>query len=332
MILVTLYGRKDCHLCDEAKAELDSLQTTIPHKLLVLDIDSDPKLLQEFALEIPVVSVGPFRLKAPFTRQDLQVMLSAAQDRERHIDMVEQSPRLAEVRQGRSWTRADGFNLWLSRHYMSFFNLLVFLYLGFAFLAPVLMKINLERPANLLYKAYGLVCHQLAFRSFFLFGEQLYYPRMAAGLTAVMSFAEVTGMSEDNEAQAIFAARNYVGSEQVGYKIALCQRDIAIYGGILLFGLLFSLTGMRIKSIPWYVWLALAIVPIGLDGFSQLLSQPPLNFLPYRESTPFLRVLTGFMFGFFTAWFGYPMVEETMQDTRKLMEEKWHRFHRATAG
>jgi uncharacterized membrane protein len=115
----------------------------------------------------------------------------------------------------------------------------------------------------------------------------------------------------------------------MGYKIALCQRDIAIYGGILLFGLLFSVTGMRLKSIPWYLWLALAIVPIGLDGLSQLLSQPPLGFFPFRESTPFLRVLTGFLFGFFTAWFGYPMVEETMRDTRQLMEDKRRRFTRA---
>jgi uncharacterized membrane protein len=332
MIQVTLYGRKDCHLCDDAKSDLDALQATIPHRLLVLDIDNDPKLLHEFALEIPVVATGPFRLKAPFTRQDLQVMLSAAQDRERHINMVENSPRLAEARLGQTWNRTDGFNLWISRHYMALFNLVVFLYLGFAFLAPVLMKVNFDRPANLLYKAYGLVCHQLAYRSFFLFGEQHYYPREAAGLTDVMTFAEATGLEETNDAQAIFAARNYVGSDAVGYKIALCQRDIAIYGGILIFGLLFSLTSLRLRSIPWHVWLALAIVPIGLDGFSQLLSQPPLNFLPYRESTPMLRVLTGFMFGFFTAWFGYPMVEETMRDTRKIMEDKRQRFHRVTTG
>jgi uncharacterized membrane protein len=88
---------------------------------------------------------------------------------------------------------------------------------------------------------------------------------------------------------------------------------------------------MRIKSIPWYLWLSLAIIPIGLDGFSQLLSQPPLGFLPYRESTPFLRVLTGFLFGFLTAWFGYPMVEETMADSRKLIEAKQQRYHRYVA-
>lgn len=328
-MLVTLYSRKDCHLCDVAKADLEGLQSAVPHKLLVMDIDSDPKLQNEFGLEIPVVVAGPFRLKAPFTRQDLQVMLSAAQDREHHIDLVEKSPRLAEVRQGGVWTRTDSFNLWISRHYMLFFNLLVFLYLWFAFLAPILMKVGAEGPANILYKAYGLVCHQLAYRSFFLFGDQAYYPREAANLSGVMTFSQATGLEEANTAQDVFAARNFVGNDQMGYKIALCQRDIAIYGGILIFGLLFSLTGLRLKSIPWYIWLALAIVPIGLDGFSQLLSQPPLGLLPYRESTPFLRVLTGFMFGFFTAWFGYPMVEETMADTRELVEAKWQRLHRS---
>ena len=327
MILVTLYSRQDCHLCEEAKTDLDALQSVVPHKLVVMDIDQDRKLKQEFDLDIPVVVAGPFHLKAPFTRQDLQVMLAAAQDRERHIDLVENSPRLIELRQGSVWTRADSFNLWISRHYMALFNLIVFVYLGFAFLAPTLMKAGFESPASLLYKAYGLVCHQLAYRSFFLFGEQAYYPREAAGISGVMTFSEAAGLDESNTSAAIFAARNYPGSEEMGYKIALCQRDIAIYGGILLFGLLFSITGFRLKPLPWYIWLALAIVPIGLDGFSQLLSQPPLGFLPYRESTPFLRVLTGFLFGFLTAWFGYPLVEETMGDTRKLMNAKWQRLH-----
>jgi hypothetical protein len=67
------------------------------------------------------------------------------------------------------------------------------------------------------------------------------------------------------------------------------------------------------------------ILPIAFDGLSQLLSQPPLNFFAYRESTPFLRTLTGFLFGFTTAWFGLPLVEDTMVDTRKFMEEKFHR-------
>ena len=79
--------------------------------------------------------------------------------------------------------------------------------------------------------------------------------------------------------------------------------------------------------LPWYLWILIGIIPIGLDGFSQLLSQPPLELLPYRESTPFLRALTGALFGFMTAWFGYPLVAEAMEDARKLMSSKWQRTH-----
>jgi uncharacterized membrane protein len=166
-----------------------------------------------------------------------------------------------------------------------------------------------------------VVCHQFAFRSWFLFGEQAEYPRQAAGVAGVLSYGQATGLDE----QDIFAARQFVGNPQLGYKVALCQRDVAIYGGILAFGVIFTLTGRRLKSLPWYIWLAVGILPIALDGMSQLLSQPPLSFLPYRESTPFLRTLTGLLFGFTTAWFGLPLVEQTMVETRQYMESKFRR-------
>jgi uncharacterized membrane protein len=70
-------------------------------------------------------------------------------------------------------------------------------------------------------------------------------------------------------------------------------------------------------------WILIGIVPIGLDGFSQLFSQPTLNLIPLRESTPLLRVLTGFLFGSVTAWFGYPYVEESMIENRKFLDGKF---------
>lgn len=250
MISVILYGRKECHLCDQARADLESLKGEIPHKLVEIDVESDPKLLREYGLDIPVVATGPFRLKAPFTLQELRVTLSAASDRERHIDMVEKSPLLEQARQQATWTKADSFSSWLSKHYMSLFNILIAIYLGLAFLAPVLMKVKLELPATVLYKAYSLVCHQLGFRSFYLFGEQSFYPRAAAGVPAVLTFNQATGLSEANTGQDLYNARNFVGNELVGYKVALCERDVAIYGAILLFGLLFSLSGLRLPPSP----------------------------------------------------------------------------------
>jgi len=325
VINVTLYSREDCHLCEQARADLESLQAVIPHRLTVIDVDSDRALQQEFGFEVPVVEVGPYRLKAPFGLQELQMTLLAARDRERHIDMVENSPALEEARQSGGWTQADRFSYWISNHYLTLFNLFVVIYLGGAFLAPLLMMAGAQSPASLLYRGYSFVCHQLSYRSIFLAGEQWFYPRAAAGVEGLKTFAEATGLSEGSDAAALFAARTFPGNETVGFKIALCQRDVAIYGGILMFGLLFGLLGKNLPGIPWYVWVLVGIAPIGLDGFSQLLSQPPINLFPFRESTPALRLATGWLFGFFTAWFGYPMVEEGMADTRKVMAAKWKR-------
>ena len=121
----------------------------------------------------------------------------------------------------------------------------------------------------------------------------------------------------------MLAARAFIGNAQLGYKVALCERDVAIYGGILIFGLVFSLLRKRLKAIHWLVWILIGIVPIGIDGFSQLISQPPLSLIPFRESTPFLRVLTGLLFGLITAWFGYPYVEESMVENRKYLVGKF---------
>ena len=62
-----------------------------------------------------------------------------------------------------------------------------------------------------------------------------------------------------------------------------------------------------------------------IDGVWQLVSQIQLSFLswlPVHESTPFLRVLTGAAFGWFTAWFGYPTIEETVRDEGLRLEAK----------
>ncbi len=135
-------------------------------------------------------------------------------------------------------------------------------------------------------------------------------------------------MSEASTAENLMLARTFVGNDIVGYKVALCQRDMGIYFGIFAFGLLFGLTRWRLPGLPWYLWLLLGILPIALDGVSQLLSQPPMSFLPFRESTPFLRSLTGFLFGFTTAWFGYPLVEETMSESRQILSRKKERIQR----
>ena len=68
MLTVTLYTRQDCHLCEQAKVDLESLQASFPHRLVEIDIDRDPALQKKYLVVIPVVVVGPYALKAPFDK------------------------------------------------------------------------------------------------------------------------------------------------------------------------------------------------------------------------------------------------------------------------
>jgi uncharacterized membrane protein len=329
MITVTLFSRTDCHLCEQAEVDLRQLQSELPHKLVVIDVDSDVDLRRAYGFEVPVVEVGPYKLRAPFDQQELRITLMAAQDRKEQLESLGDPTYKVLVERGQTWTRADGMAYWLSNHYLALFNVFVLVYLGLPLLAPVLVKAGMDLPASFIYRLYSTMCHQWSFRSFFFFGEQAVYPRAQAGVEGVLTFNQATGMGEGNSAEELITARQFIGNETVGYKVALCERDISIWVGILLFGVAYSLTGRRLPALPWYFWILLGMVPIGFDGVSQLLSQPPFNFYAYRESTPLLRTLTGGLFGFTTAWFGYPLTEEAMADTRRIMASKLLRLKSA---
>jgi uncharacterized membrane protein len=326
MINVTLYTRKDCKLCEEAEADLQALQSVVPHKLTVIDIDSDPSFRAAFVLDIPVVEAGPFTLKAPFTRQQLQMTLGAATDRRAQLEKINDKAFQVNSSGSQAITSSDRFSLWLSKHYLAVFNLFLVLYVGIPFLAPVFKKVGWNGPAEVVYKIYSPLCHQWAFRSLFLFGEQAYYPHAAAKMTGVLTFEQVSGITDVTDPSRQ-QARLFEGNPTLGYKVAYCERDVAIWGALALFGLIYAATGRRFPKINWMIWILVGLVPIGLDGFSQLFSQIPStfiqSFLPYRESTPFLRLLTGFLFGFTTAWFMFPLIEETMVDTRKMLSRKF---------
>ena len=316
MLTVTLYTRDGCKLCQKAEDNLKSLQEDYPHRLVIIDIEKEN--LPEFIEKIPVLEIGPYQIKAPFDKRNLIVTLGAAQDRLIQLEKADLVSHRKKVERGKKISFGDRLFHWLSNRYMFVFNAFVLLYLGLAVLAPVLQANGYSSPAKVIYVVYGRLCHQLAFRSWFIFGEQNAYPRDIANVDLPMTFEEATGIPSDD----IDAAHQFVGNEIIGYKIALCQRDMAIYGAILAFGIIFSLTGKRIPSLPIWGWFILGIIPIGLDGVSQIISQLPWDIIPARESTPLLRTITGGLFGFATAWFGYPIVEETMADTRKLLTVK----------
>lgn len=230
-----------------------------------------------------------------------------------------------------------------ARRWLLFANLVVGIYVGLPLLAPVLMQAGLTTPARGIYTIYSPFCHQLASRSFFLFGEQIAYPRELAGSDLTPIEAYMPSVPEFAEASAdpsqwetfLLPAREFVGNEQMGYKMALCERDMGIYLAVFVTGLLYAVFRRRIdiRPMPFWLFLLIGLLPIALDGFSQLFSQffVGLNLealsrlIPLRESSPLVRTVTGVLFGFSLVWLVYPRLDEQMgviaeDQARKLAE------------
>jgi uncharacterized membrane protein len=321
MIQSILYIEADDPRLEQIKKDLSQFEERFPYELHVVDIRKDKILIEEFGTKAPVLDIGVYRLLWDFDASEIENAFIKAESRLEEAIIKKNGAMEERITKPLKMSKSDRFSRWFSSHYMFILNGFAFVYVFLAILAPIFMQIGWQGAGRTIYKVYRPLCHQLAFRSFFMFGEQPYYPRELAGVEGVKTYHEVTGYDEYD----LETARDFLGNETLGYKMALCERDIAIYGFIFLFGVLFSITGKKIKPLPWYLWLLLGLGPIGLDGFSQLLGQTGLSifsWLPLRESTPFLRTLTGALFGLATAWFGYPYLEESVKENRYEMRLK----------
>ena len=58
MTEVVLYGKAGCHLCDDARAEIESVRARRDFSLREIDIALDPVLYARYGERIPVVLVG----------------------------------------------------------------------------------------------------------------------------------------------------------------------------------------------------------------------------------------------------------------------------------
>lgn len=183
--------------------------------------------------------------------------------------------------------------VWVARHWLALINTAWALYAFLPFLAPVLMWAGLPVAAQVIYTVYSAVCHQLPTHSYFLFGPSFAPP--AADLVA-------HGMTASTN---LFQQRVFIGNEAVGWKVALCERDVAIYATVFVTGLLYALLRHRLRPLPFKIYV-LFLIPIAVDGLTQLVG--------LRESNWWLRTITGALFGFGSVWFAYPYVEDAMLD------------------
>ena len=236
----------------------------------------------------------------------------------------------------------------LSRRWLTVVIVALTLYVGLAFAAPTLMHLGLTGPGELLYRLYGPFCHQFAFRSFFLYGDQPAYPREISG-TALLPFEPFAAASpafleryaywygiinDGREPGTVtradlavmspaleLAAKDFYGTAQMGYKAALCQRDVAIYGALLLGALLYRVPVVRrrLRPAPWWLFAFLGLGPVGIDGMSQLISYYPFEWWPARETLPIFRAVTGALFGIMFAWAFLPRLDRSFAETARQL-------------
>jgi Glutaredoxin-like domain (DUF836) len=54
---LVLYGKPGCHLCDDARAEIERVRSDRPFELEQVDITLDPALNRRYAERIPVLAL-----------------------------------------------------------------------------------------------------------------------------------------------------------------------------------------------------------------------------------------------------------------------------------
>ncbi len=231
------------------------------------------------------------------------------------------APAMGEQRR-RAVMLVDRFVFWLSKHWLAVFNTLALLYVGLPIMAPVLMHLGAEMPATIIHLIYKPLCHQMPHRSWFLFGPQFAYT-----LEELTAHTGIEPLSTSSETAFLLRTVIGYGGQALGYKVALCQRDVAIYGTIFLAGLLYALFRRWLRPLPWWGYV-IGLLPMAADGGYQLFSSLiPFLFsdfpiAPY-ESTPLLRTVTGGLFGLGTIWLAYPYVQETMDEFRETLHRRF---------
>lgn len=183
----------------------------------------------------------------------------------------------------------------VAKHWLFIVNTVIGAHAALPALAPVLMAAGRTSAARLIYTLFQPLCHQLPERSFFLFGPQLTY--------TLQELERLVGSS---------VPLRYIGSPALGYKVAICQRDVAIFLAALLAGLTFALLRNRLRPLSIRAFVLLC-VPIAFDGLGQLMA--------LWESPWWSRVVSGALFGVACVWLAYPYIESGMNDVLRVAEQ-----------
>lgn len=212
----------------------------------------------------------------------------------------------------------------IANYWLPFFLICWSLFNILPVLAPVFMQVGWTGLGNTIYDIYGLFCHQMAQRSYFLFGEQLMYAPEQLPV-------ELTGQLGTDT----FALRAFRGSKTLGWKLAWSDRMVTMYGGFWLTGIVYWLLSKRRRINPLPIWIAvLLMLPLAIDGGTHLISDFVGLAIGFRYSNDWLanlsnhsfsqsfymgdalgsfnswmRIITGLLFGIGSAAYAIPFID-----------------------
>ncbi len=220
---------------------------------------------------------------------------------------------------------ATRINHWFENHWLFAFNTSWGVFTLLPWLAPIFMALGLIWPGRVIYFIYRFLCHQLPERSWFLFGSQFSYTQAQIATAWGRTLPEI-----NNE----LIRRQFIGTADLGWKVAWSDRMVSMYASIFIFGLIYAVLrerGFKIQGMHWVVFL-LFIVPMGLDGTTHLINDalrlqfrqtnewavfitdgifPPEFYIDdlFGSLNSVLRLITGIFFGLGGVGFLWPLME-----------------------
>ncbi len=221
---------------------------------------------------------------------------------------------------------AAKINTWFANHWLLTFNAAWGIFVILPWLAPIFMHLELTSLGKAVYFIYNFFCHQLPERSWFLFGPSFSYPQA--------QIADAWGV-QLHEISNELVRRRFIGTPELGWKVAWSDRMVSMYTSIFIFGLLYALLrelGLRIKGISWWLFFIL-ILPMALDGTTHLINDAlrldfrqtnvwavvltngafPADFYAddmFGSLNSVLRLVTGIFFGFGVVAFLWPIMDK----------------------
>lgn len=216
---------------------------------------------------------------------------------------------------------ANRIVLWSANHWLALINLFFFIYIALPIIAPLMLAAGYSTIPLIIYRIYGLTCHQLPSHSYFLLGHQV---ALCQRCTAIHGAMVITGL--------LYILQRF-RLPPLSFKWYLFFLiPMGIDGGMQLVSELLVVVPAMVL---WAIGLGLIALLSGLLYWQQALvwqagiffAAGPVSLMSVQLAGPYesnwqWRTITGAIYAFGTVWLVYPLLEESFQELRQQTQER----------